>query len=638
MNHVRVHIESNEKSNIPKGTAETKKLTKRQVMSEPYYQQRSMMPAYPLESEPFREKEYKPRIHVNVETDKRSQIHPSWRNKRDLAAEYAKHIMVPDRAEDNLGVVHQKRVDEDYEYPGKRNKILKLVKRQIYEQPMYMDPRATIRGTKVIKNPILQLLRAAAGQKTQRILGLNSKAFDIFPGPLPDERNMALNNNLGRVTSEAPSNRFPEVNQQIMRNFQRPSLVRRQPFVQGQARFMTMYPQRSQQQQILQDESPEQEYSQRPVLQQQMYPQPSQHQQQVIEDQLPEQEYTPEQEYSQRPVLQQRQYTSPPVLQQRQYTSPQQWQQEQQQPQVVSPEMAPMRRFPQFISKSQGFTEFAPFTRRRSPSYIAQQQQQEQFQESAAMLPQREMFPNLMPGEDVIPQQVQQQQMFMRPASPVSYPMEQREILRPQRLQEAPAQVRQQLPRYQEQPEFYEQAEQRSIPSKPSSAFKEMQKIQSIPEMRFNEQTGRLVESQQQPSEAMMTGRVPLNPLEESQDILGGSLRNLIQSPTLSSKLYQLPTEDLQRSLLPLATPRHYLSEMPLPRYMPYHPAVGFARPRHVVSRIPRPIHREEDDDEFDEKPEVHVHIQTEKSLISKPSDETSEVKSTNESSGKAKS
>ena len=609
MDHVRVHVESNEKSNIPKESEAKKKVSRRQVINDPYYQQRATTPyTYtPRRIEP--EGDYKPQIHVNIETEKRSQIFSS-RNKRDLAAEYTKHIMVPDRAEDNLGVVHQKRVDEDYEFSGKRNKILKLVKRQIYEQPMFLDPRATIRGTKVIKNPILQLLRAAAGQKTQRILGLNSKAFDIFPGPLPDEQNMALNNNLGRVTSEAPSNQFPAVDQQIMQNIRRPSLVRRQPFIEArQNNLMAMYPQ-STQQEVVQEQLPDQDYLSKPVLQQRMLPQPYLQPQQVIQEQLPEQEY------SQRPVLQQRQYT-PPLQEQ--------WQQ-QPQPEILSPAMAPMR---EFIPKVRGFSDFAPFTRRHSLSpYITQQQQQQQqqpqqFQESAAMLPQREMFPNAMPGEEVFPQQVQRQtqQMFMRPANPgSSYPMEHQEMLRPQSFQ-APAQVRQQLPRYpflREQPEFYEQAEQRSIPAKPST-FNEMRKIQTLPEMNFNEGTG-------QPSEtAMMSRGVPLNPLEESQQIIGGSLRNLIQSPPMASKLYQLPSENEQ--LTSLATPRNFLPITSSLRYMPYRPAVGLARPRPFLSHIPRPIRHEEDDDMFDEKPEVHVHIQTEKSLISKP--ETEVKKST---------
>ena len=239
MDHVRVHVESNGgKSKIPSKE-------KRQV--DPYYQSQMPIPSYASHVAPAAvDREYKPQIHVNIETEKKRDEIQHKRRRRSLGEEYTKDIRIPEGVENNLGVIHQKRVEEEVEdFSGKRNKILKLVKRQMYEPP-YWEPRATIHGVKAMKNPILQLLRAAAGQKTQRILGLNSKSFDIFPGPLPDERNIALNNNYGKVTTEAPTGRYPQVDQQILKTFRQPYVERAQQpqyFQQQEIQPMTMYPQ-----------------------------------------------------------------------------------------------------------------------------------------------------------------------------------------------------------------------------------------------------------------------------------------------------------------------------------------------------------------------------------------------------------
>ncbi|XP_065670825.1 signal transducer and activator of transcription C-like [Hydra vulgaris] len=144
--------------------------------------------------------DYKPRIHVAIETEKREKIPDKFvlvnsTQKRSMIDE---EILVPARAENNPGIRHE---INSVERSQKRDKILKLNKRSIWdtENPV---ARTTVLGKKAEMNPILQMLRAAAGQKTQKILGLNSKAFDIFPGPMPEERETSNSLEGASVTSE----------------------------------------------------------------------------------------------------------------------------------------------------------------------------------------------------------------------------------------------------------------------------------------------------------------------------------------------------------------------------------------------------------------------------------------------------
>ena len=118
-------------------------------------------------------------------------------------------ILVPARAENNPGIRHE--INSIEKVSQKRDKILKLNKRSIWdiENPV---ARTTVLGKKAEMNPILQMLRAAAGQKTQKILGLNSKAFDIFPGPMPEERE-TTNNNLESVST--PSQQYADFSPSI---------------------------------------------------------------------------------------------------------------------------------------------------------------------------------------------------------------------------------------------------------------------------------------------------------------------------------------------------------------------------------------------------------------------------------------
>lgn len=533
---------------------------------------------------------------------------------------------------------------------------------------MLWEPRATIRGTKANKNPILQLLRAAAGQKTQRILGLNSKAFDIFPGPLPDEQNAAVNNNLGKVSNEAPTNQMQtSVDQQIMQKFRRPFQRRNPLSVSRQMsaeRMMSMYrqasPQQQQQQQPVQELSPA-------VLQQREYAEPQAQQfalsQQQREYALQQQrEYAPLQQteyspYQQREYapLQQREYA--PLQQQRRYAL------QQEQPMIPQQEMLMQGQEDQTFMPQQ-FSSFSSFPSVRRHSFATPPSAFGQFREQQQ---QQEMFqsPHQMQGEEVLPQQQEKQQMFMRPS--LGYPMEQQmqEMYKPQEMQEMPAQtrgIRQQFTTMPSESNFYQHQQERFVqPSQRSfgagdSSLRELQKAVSLPEMKYNEQSGILADptlERSNAAEMIAQKAVSMNPLEESQNIAGGSISSLSQEemPTasmLSNKVFQLPGES---SVPVFEGERRYLPEMPwlsnegsnrrmfasgFPSFArsPSFPMVNsrfFSRPtmssfgsqRNLVApHIPRrPARIGEDNDDFDEKPEVHVHIQTEKSHISKPSE-----------------
>ena len=210
---------------------------------------------------------YKPHIHVNIETDKRNYI-PSVVNnktkrqlfelmpfvstgkflkqntmgikrneqsklkegsiqKRDQLQQF-QGVRVPFFAESNFGIVHNRHKEESFESFEKKDVILKIKKRAASEWGEYNHVvRDTVHGKIAEKNPILQLLRSAAGKKSQKILGLNSKSFDIFPGPLPEE-NGALSN-LAKASTEAPLAYPPaSENDHLFTRQKRP----RQPLVQ----------------------------------------------------------------------------------------------------------------------------------------------------------------------------------------------------------------------------------------------------------------------------------------------------------------------------------------------------------------------------------------------------------------------
>jgi len=203
---------------------------------------------------PYRRNRYKPRIHVSVVTDKRGSI-PSAAdkiNKRQLfelvpfitAGKSIKQTMngekrtkqgksrnkklqkreditdiqvikVPFFAESNLGIIQNKNKEELFESSEKKDKILRMQKRAAKNWNMFGGHtlRDSVHGKIGEKNSILQLLRSAAGKKSQNILGLNSKSFDIFPGPLPEDSGGSF----GKASTEVPQ------------QFQQPKHMLRQP-------------------------------------------------------------------------------------------------------------------------------------------------------------------------------------------------------------------------------------------------------------------------------------------------------------------------------------------------------------------------------------------------------------------------
>lgn len=577
------------------------------------------MPSYPLPflrtpypyTSSFTERDDKPRVHINIQTEKRD--HVPGRNRRDLATEFTKTITVPDQAENNLGVVHQKRVEEDYENAGKRNKILKLDKRDLFE-PMFWEPRATIRGNKVVKNPILQLLRAAAGQKTQKILGLNSKAFDIFPGPLPEEQNIALNNNLGKVTNgDEPVGQYQaSVDQQIMRNFRRRPYRRNRyvsaPQYQQTQPMTAMYPQEN-----MQPEQP----------------------QYVPEYQTPVRSYTPQR--VRYPVFQQRRYM--PVSQQ--YNAPLQQTEAMpvQQEAVPQQEMAPTENEPQeILQSSPWFSSFTPFVTRRQDVLQQQPQQsfiQQQDEQNRLTIPQAsEMFERPQSAMPLEGMPMQEQALPMRTSAYQVEPGQR--FLRPEPMQEVPAQARDRM-------QYPQYSSQEAVSSTSLPIFGGLGRTQSLPEMKYSEPEAMLTEAPEVRSKTIdkfVQKSISMNPLEESQNIMGGHVPEFSSAPLVSTKAYRSSPENMAHS------ERRYLPETswlnglqggnfgtmlptfskPRPLYMPIQRHAILSHLSHRPAHIPHPVN---DDDDFDEKPEVHVHIQTEKSHISKPTNnETRKSKS----------
>jgi len=103
-------------------------------------------------------------------------------------------IKVPFFAESNLGIIHRSRNEELFEQTEKKDQILRMQKRAAAPGKNW----DVFHGKGSEKNSILNLIRSAAGKKSGNILGLNSKSFDIFPGPLPEE------SNLGKASTEPP--------------------------------------------------------------------------------------------------------------------------------------------------------------------------------------------------------------------------------------------------------------------------------------------------------------------------------------------------------------------------------------------------------------------------------------------------
>lgn len=125
--------------------------------------------------------------------------------------ELSEATKVPFFAESNIGIVHSRDAGETFESFEKKHNILKIRKRTVSQVPG--------------KNPILQLLRSSAGKnkQTQKILGLNSNSFDIFPGPMPSE-----SSKLAKMPTQEASYRKPDFLQN--KNYVNQPLQRQNPY------------------------------------------------------------------------------------------------------------------------------------------------------------------------------------------------------------------------------------------------------------------------------------------------------------------------------------------------------------------------------------------------------------------------
>ena len=140
------------------------------------------------------------------EENTKSEV-PKHRNIRDTITE------VPIRAEQHHGVVKTSISLMNEAEDTKKSTIQRLQKRHAkYDENEYQhtpirkrqfvlnsEPpvvRATVKGEKqsgaAAHSPIGNLIKMIAGHTAKNILGLNSKSFDVFPGPLPDAKDSSV--------------------------------------------------------------------------------------------------------------------------------------------------------------------------------------------------------------------------------------------------------------------------------------------------------------------------------------------------------------------------------------------------------------------------------------------------------------
>eukprot|EP00794_Sanderia_malayensis_P012844 gene12844-14164_t len=133
-------------------------------------------------------------------------------------------IEVPIRAEEHHGVVTSK---SEVTGENKKSKIQqriekresddtnheqKPVKRQFVFNSEPPVVRATVKGEHSSQhNPIGNLLKLIAGHNAKNMLGLNSKSFDVFPGPMPGGSENAMN----MKSSEYGVQSIPDVNRDL---------------------------------------------------------------------------------------------------------------------------------------------------------------------------------------------------------------------------------------------------------------------------------------------------------------------------------------------------------------------------------------------------------------------------------------
>jgi len=192
---ISVHIEAEKKNYITHIDDEAR--DKRQLFG----MTSLMSPARPIQS-PLSS-------HGSKKEDAKSEV-PKHRSSRGVITE------VPIRAEQHHGVVktNLNLINEAEE--TKKSTIQRLQKRHIVESKRNNendDEHAPIRKRQFVFNseppvvraivngnkqqnsdhsPIGNLIKMIAGHSAKNILGLNSKSFDVFPGPLPDTKDNSV--------------------------------------------------------------------------------------------------------------------------------------------------------------------------------------------------------------------------------------------------------------------------------------------------------------------------------------------------------------------------------------------------------------------------------------------------------------
>ena len=208
---VHVHIEA-EKKNVISHTEDnlTEDRKKRQLLG----MTSLMSPVQPIKS-PLRQS--------TVKTENAKSEVPKQRSSRDVPIE------VPARAEEHHGVFQTKTTIMT-EGETKKSTIQKIQKRETNSQDdeeehapirkrqfvFNSEPpvvRATVKGENQNReeghSPIGKLIKMIAGRNAKNILGLNSKGFDVFPGPLPDAKESAWNIKSAEAgNTEQPADRY----------------------------------------------------------------------------------------------------------------------------------------------------------------------------------------------------------------------------------------------------------------------------------------------------------------------------------------------------------------------------------------------------------------------------------------------
>lgn len=607
---------------------------------------------YPMPySQPYPDED-KPHIKVNIETDKRYDI-PSIKRRR-RAVEYEQPINIPVQAENNLGIIHDTHSNEKIEPSEKRWRVLSLNKRDVEGSVWNEEPpevRAIVHGKKADKNPILQLLRAAAGQKTQKILGLNSKSFDIFPGPLPDENSNVANNNLGKVSSEAPTNSFPAVEDQIFGNIKHVR-HRRPQFIQS-----NRVPVRQFHGQLLQE--PAQAIQQREEMAgaQQLQQEPATNEEFLqqtpigeVRNEMPVQMQPEGMMVASERQQESRLYAEPQrVAENRMVVQPQMQQEE---PQVMQP-FLPMFHQRHYFEQPQERQPIIAQIPPMQPVQFVQQRQQEdtprieeRFQNRASMDAPAQEQPQQV-EEPLLPQRnnvERQSGIFQQPYIQRENNMQQRQQLAGEMAamrEMKQAQDEEELRQMDEARSINEQAEAEALKQRQigeemkqeemdqerkqlnaqlRSTLRARQELPPVPYlanniMRFPETTDHVVSSETMP--AMSNERLTAN--EE----IPQTIADVGKAYNLGSRFWPTAQAD-RRQYQPLTFSRQVVNEPSI-----HEPQLVYPKHSMYIPQAPRTfsydhkrqsmVNVNENNEDDDEKPEVHVHIQTEKSKIEKP-------------------